>query len=137
MQTPSQLHQSGLEFLRAYNQCFYDKDLVALKGLYSSTSFTVFWDNHPNCDSNTLDDHFEKLSTFFSKGKLTESGSVEPLLIEELQTRASSGMLLVTAILRYQSAPIPGVRSSFVLVEEDGRWKALHIHHSFDPNEPA
>lgn len=135
MLTDADAKDCGMAFIHAYNQCFYDKDMEALTSLYSPTLFTGFWDNHANCDSDRLDNHLAKLSEFFSQGKTTESGGIEPLRIEELKVRGANGFLLLTAVLRYNSAPIPGVRSTFVLVEEHGSWKAIHIHHSFDPNE--
>jgi len=127
--------KDALDFIDSYNACFYKKDLEALKAMYSPKNFARFWDNHPACDSATLEDHFSKVSRFFKNGKETESGTIEPLSIEDLQTFATGGTLLVTAILRYQSAPRPGVRSTFALLREENRWKAVHVHHSFDPNE--
>lgn len=131
----SEVDQEGLDFIGEYNLCFYHRDIDALKQLYATSAFTVFWDNHSGCDSRNLEDHFSKVSEFFQKGKQTESGEIEPLLIEDAQIRSSNGFALVTAFLRYQSAPTPGVRSTFVLIRDEGRWKAIHIHHSFDPNE--
>lgn len=127
-------HRDGLAFLSAYNRCFYNRDIDALRALYATNQFTLFWDNHPGCDSINLEDHFAKVSAFFAKGKKTESGTIEPLLVEDPKVHATQGTLLVTAILRYARAPRTGVRSTFVLVDEAGQWKAIHIHHSFDPN---
>ncbi|MEM9715888.1 MAG: nuclear transport factor 2 family protein [Pseudomonadota bacterium] len=123
------------DFIQMYNQCFYDRDLDGLRSLYSSDEFSVFWDNHKDCDSTNLDDHFAKLATFFETGKETEAGEVEPLQIEDMNVCNGSDMAVVTAILRYQSTPRPGVRSTFVLINHDNSWRAVHIHHSFDPNE--
>jgi len=131
----SRVLKEGLDFIAQYNQCFYDRDIEALRQLYDADTFTVFWDNHPGCDSRTFEDHFAKLSNFFQNGKQTESGEIEPLLIEDAAVTGSDGFAVVTAILRYKSAPTPGVRSTFVLIKRDDRWKAMHIHHSFDPNE--
>ena len=131
----SEVRQEGLDFIGEYNQCFYRRDIEALKQLYAASAFTVFWDNHSGCDSRNLEEHFTKVSVFFQQGKQTESREIEPLLIENAQIRSCDGFALVTAVLRYQSAPTPSVRSTFVLVRDEGRWKAIHIHHSFDPNE--
>ncbi|MGX9855365.1 nuclear transport factor 2 family protein [Limimaricola variabilis] len=128
-------YETVQDFLNEYNKCFYSKDIGALRSMYSSEAFAVFWDNHAGCDSHTLDDHFEKISTFLQEGRSTEGGEVEELIVEDKRIRTSSNFSLVTAILRYRSAPMPGVRSTFVLVREKGRWKAIHIHHSFDPND--
>ncbi|WP_420862802.1 YybH family protein [Algirhabdus cladophorae] len=135
MRTRDQARQEALDFINSYNACFYKRDLDALKALYSPQNFTKFWDNHPGCDSPDLEDHFGKVSTFFKTGKQSESGTIEPLIVEDLHALAVGNTLLVTAILRYQSAPVPGVRSTFALLKENGAWKAAHIHHSFDPNE--
>lgn len=129
------LQAEGIAFIRAYNQCFYDRDVEALRRLYAARDFTQFWDNHAGCDSTRLQDHFERVATFFENGKTTESGTVEDLLIEDVQASATQDALVVTAVLRYGSAPRPGVRSTFVLFWETDGWKAVHIHHSFDPNE--
>ena len=135
MEHDTEVYKEGLDFINEYNQCFCDRDIEALKEMYATNAFTVFWDNHSGCDSGNLTDHLSKVSEFFQHGKQTESGAIEPLLIEDSQTRSSDGTLIVTALLRYQSAPTPGVRSIFVLMKDDHRWKAMHIHHSFDPNE--
>ncbi|MEM1301727.1 MAG: nuclear transport factor 2 family protein [Pseudomonadota bacterium] len=131
----SEAVEIGLAFIRAYNDCFYRRDLAGLRALYSDQAFTVFWDNHRECDSTTLDDHLGKVGAFFAHGKATESGAVEPLVIETPRAHLTDASLLITAVLRYHSAPRPGVRSTFCLVDEGGTWKAIHIHHSFDPNE--
>ncbi len=135
MNSANENHKDALNFIREYNECFYKRDLVGLKGLYSSENFLAFWDNHEGCDSASLDDHFSKISDFFRNGKQTESGTIEELMVENEQIRVFGHGLLVTAVLRYASAPKPGVRSTFCLVQEKGRWQAAHIHHSFDPNE--
>lgn len=135
MNAASQNHQHALDFIHKYNECFYQRDLVGLKEMYALESFQVFWDNHQGCDSTNLDDHFGKISDFFTNGKQTESGNIEELMVEHEQVCVFGDGLLVTALLRYTSAPKPGVRSTFCLVNEKGHWKAAHIHHSFDPNE--
>ncbi|GIT92135.1 hypothetical protein JANAI62_25930 [Jannaschia pagri] len=122
-------------FLDHYNQCFYDRDLEALRALYLSDDGLVFWDNHAGCDSTSLEDHVAKVSTFFATGKTTESGTIEPLLIEDLRARRRGDVAVLTSILRYRSAPRPGVRSTFVLGREGLAWRIMHVHHSFDPNE--
>ena len=135
MDVSNSAYQAGLQFIHDYNRCFYERDIDRLKGLYSAQGFTVFWDNHAGCDSDRLEDHFDKLADFFANEKDTESGTIEELLIEDVQVHASANTLIVSAMLRYASVPKPGVRSTFVLTQEDAIWKAVHIHHSFDPNE--
>ena len=96
------------DFLTRYNQCFYDRDIDALKLLYAPSSSVGFWDNHANCDTYELKEHIKKLSDFFENGKQTETGTVEPLLVENLRASSEDGFAVLTAVLRYQSAPRPG-----------------------------
>jgi hypothetical protein len=121
--------------LEAYNRCFYDRDLAALGALYASDGELPYFDNHPGCDSTMLRAHLEKVGAFFARGKLTESGAVEPLLVERLTVFADVASAVMTVTLRYASRPKPGVRSSFVLQREDAGWRIRHVHFSFDPNE--
>jgi SnoaL-like protein len=48
---------------------------------------------------------------------------------------ADDGAAVMTLIMRYSSAPRPGVRSTFVLQREDREWRIRHVHFSFDPNQ--
>jgi hypothetical protein len=121
--------------LEAYNRCFYDRDLAALGALYASDGELPYFDNHPGCDSTTLRAHLEKVGAFFARGKPTESGGVEPLLIEKLTVFADVASAVMTVTLPYASRPKPGVRSTFVLQREDAGWRIRHVHFSFDPNE--
>jgi hypothetical protein len=121
--------------LEAYNRCFYDRDLRALSALYASDGDLPYFDNHPGCDSMALGDHLEKVGAFFARGRLTDSGDVEPLLVEKLSVFADVASAVMTVTLRYASKPRPGVRSTFVLQREDAGWRIRHIHFSFDPNE--
>jgi quinol monooxygenase YgiN len=125
--------ESALSFIHAYNDCFYQKDIDQLRALYVPENDVVFWDNHAKCDSTSLETHLEMVGRFFSEGKLTESGDVEPLVLEDLQVTCLNGTAILTVILRYQSKPTPGVRTTFVLVDVDGEWRAKHVHHSFEP----
>lgn len=122
-------------FLDAYNRCFYDRDLQSLRALYASDGDLLYFDNHPGCDSPTLDHHLRQVGAFFARGKRTESGVIEPLLVEGLTVFASETAATMTVMLRYASAPRSGVRATFVLQREDNSWRIRHIHFSFDPNE--
>ncbi|MGH1483286.1 MAG: nuclear transport factor 2 family protein [Geminicoccales bacterium] len=126
---------SVLDFLESYNRCFYERDLKALREHYVDGSNFVFWDNHPNCDSTSLKDHLIKIERFFVNGKDSESGDIEPLIVDNPRIVICKNTALLTAMLRYASRPEPGVRSTFFLVYDTGRWKAAHIHHSFAPSE--
>jgi hypothetical protein len=122
-------------FLDAYNRCFYDRDLKSLRALYASDGNLVYFDNHPGCDSATLAHHLRQVDAFFARGKQTESGGIEPLLVEGLTVFASDASAIMLVTLRYASAPTPGVRATFVLQREGNSWRIRHIHFSFDPNE--
>lgn len=68
-----------------YNECFYNKDIVSLKDFYVvQSNVLIYFDNHKGNDTYTLDAQLKLISDFFVKGKLTESGDVEPLIIEDL-----------------------------------------------------
>ena len=123
------------DLLEAYHRCFLEKDLQALCALYASDGELVYFDNHAACDSVALQDHLRNVGTFFLQGKTTESGEVEPLLMADLAVFADASAAVMTLIMRYSSAPRPGVRSTFVLQREDSAWRIRHVHFSFDPNE--
>lgn len=79
--------QVFVDFLNQYNECFYKKDIVALKEFYDTQSnVLIYFDNHKGNDTYTLDEHLRLISDFFEKGKQTESGGVEPLIIENLNS---------------------------------------------------
>lgn len=121
--------------LEAYNRCFLDRDLEGLRALYASDGDIVYFDNHPACDSAGPADHLAKVGAFFAHGKSTESGTVEPLIVEDFAAFAGEAAAVITAITRYAGFPVPGVRDTFVLQAENGAWRIRHIHFSFDPNE--
>jgi hypothetical protein len=121
--------------LDAYNRCFYDRDLEALRALYAGDGDIVYFDNHADCDAVTLARHLEQVGDFFARGKTTESWGIEPLLVEGLTVFAGDDAAMIIAMLRYASVPQPGVRTTFVLQREDNSWRIRHIHASFDPNE--
>lgn len=127
--------QALLNILVEYNQCFYDRDINALEAMYCDSTGFVFWDNHPGCDSRNLGDHLRKVGDFFAAGKSTESGDVEPLIIDAPCAQVFENTAIITAIFRYKSTPSPGVRSTFVVRSVGTRWKIAHVHHSFDPSE--
>lgn len=121
--------------LDAYNRCFLERDLLGLRNLYSSDGDVVYFDNHAGCDSASLEDHLAKVGDFLAGGKQTESGGVEPLVMENVSVFADAACALITLTCRYASTPVPGVRSTFVLQKEAAGRRIRHIHFSFDPNE--
>ena len=44
----------------------------------------IYFDNHKGNDTYTVEGHLNLISDFFENGKETESGAVEPLIIENL-----------------------------------------------------
>ena len=123
--------------LESYNQCFYQRDLEALRRMYAEERRMIYFDNHADCDTEELDAHLDAVGRFFREGKKTESGDVEPVAIENLTVYCSDAAAFATAVFRYQSAPRPGVRATFAFAAREGGWRILHIHFSFDPSESA
>jgi hypothetical protein len=61
-------------FLEDYNNCFLQKDINRLRQFYSDDNEElIYFDNHKNNDTFTIDDHLSLLSEFFKNGKTTES----------------------------------------------------------------
>ncbi|MFP4362516.1 MAG: hypothetical protein ACLFR1_01470 [Spirochaetia bacterium] len=52
------LQREGLEefkeFLKQYNQCWYKRDIAALRQMYASDGEVTFYDNDPGCESFDL-----------------------------------------------------------------------------------
>lgn len=125
-----------IDFLNAYNECFYVKDLVRLKDFYDTKGNTlVYFDNHKDNDTFSLDEHLVLISDFFRKGKSTESGDVEPLIIEGLKVFHKGDAACLCFISRYKSFPDPAVRSTLYMEYMDNRWKIIHAHFSFQPEK--
>lgn len=123
-----------IDFLDAYNQCFYDKDLKRLREFYDPQSnVLIYFDNHVGNDTDTLDKHLELISDFFENGKDTESGGVESLIIEDLTIFHRDQAACLCFISKYKSHPLPAVRSTLYLEFRSGRWKIIHAHFSFQP----
>ncbi|MBO5036603.1 MAG: hypothetical protein J6D42_05945 [Clostridia bacterium] len=73
-----------LNYLNGYNQTWVDKNLEKLKQYYDmDNNRLIYYDNHKNNDTYTLDKHLALVSNFLLNGKETESGQVEELLIED------------------------------------------------------
>lgn len=125
-----------IKFLNAYNECFYNKDLVGLKEFYDSKgNVLIYFDNHKNNDTYSLEEHLQLISDFFKKGKSTESGEVEPLIIENLNVFHKGEAACLCFISKYKSFPVPAVRSTLYLECMDDRWKIIHAHFSFQPEK--
>lgn len=123
-----------IDFLDAYNECFYNKDIIKLKDFYDSeNNVLIYFDNHRGNDTYTLDEHLELISAFFKNGKSTESGAVEPLIIEELNIFHTNSSACLCFISKYKSFPVPAVRSTLYLECRGNSWKIIHAHYSFQP----
>lgn len=122
------------DFLNAYNQCFYHKNLDALKEFYNTDNdVLIYFDNHKNNDTYSVDEHLELISNFFENGKLTESKEVEPLIIENLKIFNKGLTACICFISRYKSFPVPAVRSTLYIESTNSKWKIIHAHFSFEP----
>lgn len=125
-----------MDFLDHYNQAFYDKDINKLKKFYDSTNnVLIYFDNHKNNDTYRLDEHLRLISDFFENGKSTESGGVEPLIIENLHVFHKTDSACLCFIARYKSFPTPAIRATMYLEYIDNNWKIVHVHCSFEPEE--
>ena len=119
------------QLLSRYNQCFYERDLEALRALYIPDNEVPYFDNHANCDSSDLETHLENVANFF------RSGNLVPLVSEDLRVFPRGEAACMVLKVRYKNKPSQGVRTSFFLERHDGEWKIRHIHFSQDPNEPS
>lgn len=125
-----------IEFLKNYNQAFYDKDINQLKEFYdSANNVLIYFDNHKNNDTYCLEDHLRLIADFFKNGKATESGGVEPISIEDLQIFQKTDSACLCFITRYKSFPVPAVRATMYLECMENAWKIIHVHCSFEPEK--
>lgn len=123
-----------VNFLNAYNECWYNKDLEKLKEFYDyENDVLIYFDNHSNNDTYTVEGHMSLISDFFKNGKSTESGDIEPLIIENMNTFHKDNTACLCYIAKYQSCPVPAVRSTLYLEWIDKEWKIIHAHYSFQP----
>lgn len=54
------------DFLNAYNECFYKKNLDELKEFYNrDDNVLIYFDNHKNNDTYSVDEHLKLISHFF------------------------------------------------------------------------
>ena len=121
-------------FLDAYNECWYEKDLEKLRNFYDCESDRlIYFDNHKGNDTHTVEDHLNLISDFFENGKETESGAVEPLIIENLNAFQTGNAACLCYIAQYESHPIPAMRCTLYLECKNSAWKIIHAHCSFEP----
>ena len=73
-----ELKEKFQKYLNAYNQTWCDKDIDKLKEFYDTeNNRLIYYDNHKDNDTYTLEEHITLVSEFLTKGKKTESGQVE------------------------------------------------------------
>lgn len=116
-------------FIDQYNECFYRRDIDALREMYSSDGDIIYFDNHSQCDSYNLDDHIEKVGRFIG------SGDIEKLQYEVLRVFEKTDSVCLIVRFVYPSNPAPSVRASFYLERVGAQLKIRHLHYSFDPND--
>jgi len=84
-----------VNFLDSYNECFYNRDIERLRDFYDTeANELIYFDNHKDNDTFTVEKHLELVFEFFTKGKQTESGDVEPLIIEAFQNQQSAALCI-------------------------------------------
>ena len=118
-----------VDLIDQYNNCFYSRDIDALREMYVDDGEVIFFDNHSNCDTINLTGHLALVEKYFASGEISE------LKKENVRVHVSDDYACITLTLRYSTKPRPGVRTTFVCEKELGKWKIRHVHHSTDPNE--
>lgn len=136
MQIKNNEQKVFIDFLNSYNECFYSKDIEKLKRFYDyENNILIYFDNHKNNDTHDLEQHLKLLVDFFENGKTTESGSVEPLLMENLNIFHKEKTACLCFISKYKSFPEPVVRCTLYLELLADEWKIIHAHYSFQPDK--
>lgn len=129
-----QLKEYFLNYLNEYNKTWYDKDIQKLKEFYDTdNNRLIYYDNHKNNDTYTLEEHIKLVSDFLTNGKKTESGQVEELIIEDFNVFSRGETACLCFIAKYKSYPRPYVRTTMYIEEIEEKWKILHVHCSFEP----
>lgn len=125
-----------LNYLNQYNKTWGDKDLEKLKEYYDTDNDRlIYYDNHKNNDTYTLQEHIALVSNFLTKGKETESGEVEELIIENFNVFSKNDTACLCFIAKYKSFPRPYVRTTMYIEKIEDNWKVLHVHCSFEPEK--
>ena len=129
-----QLKEYFLNYLNEYNKTWYDKDIQKLKEFYDTdNNRLIYYDNHKNNDTYTLEEHIKLVSDFLKNGKKTESGQVEELIIEDFNVFSRGKTACLCFIAKYKSYPRPYVRTTMYIEKIKEKWKILHVHCSFEP----
>jgi len=123
------LREKYSSFIDKYNNCFYERNVNALREMYAQNEDIIFFDNHEGCDSYSLQDHIDKVVNFI------ESGDIEKLSYRIIKVFEGKQNTCLIVKFIYPSKPVPSVRATFYLANEHNELKIKHIHYSFDPNE--
>ncbi|AFM41429.1 hypothetical protein Desaci_2483 [Desulfosporosinus acidiphilus SJ4] len=123
-------------FIKEYDKCFLERNIERLKLFYpDDDSELVYYDNHKNNDTYSVDEHLKLLRDFFQNGKKTESGAVEELIMENIHYFKTERAACVCFYARYKSFPKPAVRTTMYLERNIEAWKIKHVHCSFEPEK--
>lgn len=121
-------------FISAYDKCFLEKNIQKLKTFYpENNTELVYFDNHKDNDTYTVEEHLKLLNDFFQKGKETESGSVEELIMKNVHLFKKSSAACICFYASYKSFPKPAIRTTMYLEKDKENWKIKHVHCSFEP----
>ena len=124
------------KLLDEYDNCWYNKDIEALKSYYSNiNSELIYFDNHKNNDTFSINEHLELVRIFFQHGKETESGHVEEILKENMNYFITENAACICSYARYKSYPTPIARSTMYLENDLNVWHIKHVHCSFEPEK--
>lgn len=118
---------SLLALVGEYNRCFYDRDVAALRRMYVDDGDFTYFDNDPDCDTASLDDHLEQVAAFL------RSGQVVTVDTEVLASAVHGEVGYVAALVRYADRGEAPVRMSLVARRDGGVWKVWHLHYSSTP----
>jgi ketosteroid isomerase-like protein len=125
-----------IDFITRYDKCFQEKDTDKLRMFYpEDNDGLIYFDNHKNNDTYSVEEHLKLLDDFFKNGKTTESGKVEEITMENIHCFKTGNAACVCFYSRYKSFPKPAVRATMYLEKTTGDWKIKHVHCSFEPEK--
>ncbi|MBN1499502.1 MAG: hypothetical protein JW982_05080 [Spirochaetes bacterium] len=123
-----------MKFLNDYNSSWLEKGIEKVKLYYpEEDSELIYFDNHKKNDTTSVCSHLKLINDFFQNGKKTESGTVEEILMEDINFFRAENSACICYLARYKSFPAPAVRTTMYLEKISGLWKIKHIHCSFKP----
>lgn len=124
------------QLLEEYDNCWYSKDIERIKTFYSKNNKElIYFDNHKNNDTFSVNEHLELVNQFFQNGKNTESGTVEEIIKEKVNYYIMESAACVCFYARYKSFPKPAIRSTMYLEKDENNWIIKHVHCSFEPKK--